>query len=139
MNDFTKEELQYLHECVYERPNSVTPKMEEMRDKIKSMIDNYCDNPWKACIKPTESIQEIEGVQDLRGWIEVITKNIQPIIKGDSKKDNDKINIIKYSLDMLVNSILVEFANPFRETKLSDQLNENYQYGIWITIAKRTK
>ncbi len=91
------------------------------------------------CIKPTESIQEIEGVQDLRGWIEVITKNIQPIIKGDSKKDNDKINIIKYSLDMLVNSILVEFANPFRETKLSDQLNENYQYGIWITIAKRTK
>ena len=44
MNDFTKEDLQYLHACIYERPNSVTPEMNEMRDKLQSLVDNYCEH-----------------------------------------------------------------------------------------------
>ena len=44
MNDFTKEELQYLYQAIYERPNTVTEEMDKMRDKIQSMIDNYCEH-----------------------------------------------------------------------------------------------
>jgi hypothetical protein len=41
MNNFTKDELQYLMSCIYERPNSINPTMEAMRDKLQSLIDNY--------------------------------------------------------------------------------------------------
>ena len=44
MNDFTKEELKFLHSAIYERPFSITPKMDEMRSKIKSMIEGYCEH-----------------------------------------------------------------------------------------------
>ncbi len=44
VNDFTKEELQYLRDRIYERPNSVTENMKKMRDKIQSMIDDYCEH-----------------------------------------------------------------------------------------------
>jgi len=44
MNDFTKEELQYLHECIYERPLWVTETMDKMREKLQSLIDNYCEH-----------------------------------------------------------------------------------------------
>lgn len=44
MNDFTKEELEYLYRAVYERPNTVTEQMEDMRNKIQSVIDNYCEH-----------------------------------------------------------------------------------------------
>ena len=46
MNDFTKEELEYLKLAIYERPHSVTEQMEKMRDKIQSMIDSFptCDH-----------------------------------------------------------------------------------------------
>lgn len=43
MNNFTKEELEYLIICIYERPDSINPTMEAMRDKIQSLIDNYCE------------------------------------------------------------------------------------------------
>ena len=43
MNDFTKEELEYLYGAIYERPNSVTPEMDEVRHKIQSLIDRYSE------------------------------------------------------------------------------------------------
>ena len=46
VNDFTKEELEYLHSAIYERPSSVTLQMDEMRNKIQSMIDNYCEHDF---------------------------------------------------------------------------------------------
>jgi len=48
MNDFTKEELVYLfneldHNCMrYQEPDIAY----EIKDKIKSMIDNYCDHEF---------------------------------------------------------------------------------------------
>ena len=47
MNDFTKDELEYLYQAIYERPNTITEKMDSMRDKIQSMIDNYCEHEHK--------------------------------------------------------------------------------------------
>jgi len=44
MNDLTKEELIYLHGAIYERPNCVTEQMDKVRDKIQSLIDNYCEH-----------------------------------------------------------------------------------------------
>lgn len=43
MIDFTKEELEYLMRCIYERPHSINPTMEAMRDKLKSLIEDYPD------------------------------------------------------------------------------------------------
>jgi len=46
MNDFTKEELEYIFYCV----DIVTDKNDEhdvygvLEEKIQSMIDNYCEN-----------------------------------------------------------------------------------------------
>jgi hypothetical protein len=46
MNDFTKEELEYIFYCV----DIVTHKNDEsdiygkLQDKIQSMIDNYCEH-----------------------------------------------------------------------------------------------
>jgi len=61
MNDFTKEELQYLYRAIYERPNTVTEEMDMMREKLQSMIDNYCEHipsdnhyeqfRWQLCSK----------------------------------------------------------------------------------------
>ncbi len=44
MNDFTKEELEYLYHAIYERPNCITEQMNKMRDKLKSLINNYCEH-----------------------------------------------------------------------------------------------
>lgn len=44
MNQFTKEELQYLASCP-----SVGCR-EVLINKIKSMIDNYCEHEWKTNI-----------------------------------------------------------------------------------------
>jgi len=44
MNDFTKEELQ----IIYDNSNPcVTEEMRPILDKLKSMIDNYCDHEWE--------------------------------------------------------------------------------------------
>lgn len=61
MNKFTKEELRYLYRAVYERPHNVTEQMEDMRNKIQSMIDNYDNDepsiygPCNHCMKFHES------------------------------------------------------------------------------------
>ncbi len=49
MNDFTKEELMnilYALEHLYE-PSFDLPKMYLLRNKVESMIDNYCDHEWE--------------------------------------------------------------------------------------------
>lgn len=43
MNDFTKDELEYLGGTIYERPDTAREEMVRMRNKIQSMIDNYQD------------------------------------------------------------------------------------------------
>ncbi len=48
MNDFTKEELMELWEnCDVERLQSGIANYSVLMNKIQSMIDNYCDNPWR--------------------------------------------------------------------------------------------
>jgi hypothetical protein len=45
VNDFTKEELKEIQDCL---PFSCNPKMgfaNKLFDKIQSMIDNYCEHP----------------------------------------------------------------------------------------------
>ena len=66
MNDFTKEELKFLHSAIYERPFSITPKMDEMRSKIQSMIDNYVD--LSVVSKCHHRYREIENVEDFSGY-----------------------------------------------------------------------
>lgn len=63
MNDFTKEELEYIFYCVdiVTHKNDEHDKYEKLEDKIQSMIDSYCDheledwalmdNNQKICIK----------------------------------------------------------------------------------------
>ena len=44
MNDFTKEELQYLKRAIYERPSCITDEMLRMTLKLDEMIETY-DTP----------------------------------------------------------------------------------------------
>lgn len=41
MNDFTKQELEYLKLAIYERPHSATEEMDAMRKTIQSMIESH--------------------------------------------------------------------------------------------------
>jgi hypothetical protein len=57
MNEFTKEELQELMHCVYAYRDLCEEDIEyDLCDKLKSMIDNYCEHKnhigiheWKTC------------------------------------------------------------------------------------------
>lgn len=60
MNDFTKQELQYLMSCIYERPHSISPTMEFMRDKLQDLIDNYCDHEWR-CFDDVDNTMECKN------------------------------------------------------------------------------
>lgn len=65
MNDFTKEELQIIQWEINTAVNKLdmatlsSEKHSELNEKIKSMIDNYCEHewhsggnrPWLHCIK----------------------------------------------------------------------------------------
>jgi hypothetical protein len=48
MNDFTKDELQYIADCVdFGIPNKeINDKFLHLDEKIQSMIDNYCKHEW---------------------------------------------------------------------------------------------
>lgn len=64
MNDFTKEELQYLHSAIYERPSCITQQMNSMRDKIQSLIENYeCEH--FGIIKLNDNFHPISNEQCL--------------------------------------------------------------------------
>jgi hypothetical protein len=62
MNNFTKEELQTLHRLIDDDINDesgyvyVTSYHDNLKDKIQSLIDNYCEHSgniayheWKTC------------------------------------------------------------------------------------------
>jgi hypothetical protein len=65
MNDFTKEELQFLYECMDDEISTFRLTNNHycctMRDKIQSMIDSYCEHipsdahyeqfRWQLCQK----------------------------------------------------------------------------------------
>lgn len=45
MNDFTKEELQDIFDCLYyENKESEEKPYDKLLDKVQSMIDNFCDH-----------------------------------------------------------------------------------------------
>lgn len=46
MNEFTKEELEFLLDGIrhWSNQNIPTPWVFDFRDKIQTMIDNYCDH-----------------------------------------------------------------------------------------------
>ncbi len=45
MNDFTKDELEYIRNYVFNGAASISvEKHEILRDKIQSLIDNYCEH-----------------------------------------------------------------------------------------------
>jgi hypothetical protein len=58
MNDFTKEELQFLYECLDDEISTFRLANNSycctMRDKIQSMIDKYheheCDHEWDGVL-----------------------------------------------------------------------------------------
>jgi hypothetical protein len=50
MNDFTKEELEFVSACVYfvekAQFDEIPKKSLDFLAKIQSMIDNYCEHIW---------------------------------------------------------------------------------------------
>lgn len=47
MNDFTKDELEILYQCVTGNRNYQGGQMfPELNSKIQSLIDNYCEHEW---------------------------------------------------------------------------------------------
>jgi len=53
MNDFTKEELMNLSDAIlYCRLESRREKLLLIRDKIQSMINDYCEHKWTFYISP---------------------------------------------------------------------------------------
>jgi len=49
MNDFTKEELRHLADAILYCPlESRREKLLLIREKIKSMIDNYCEHDYRT-------------------------------------------------------------------------------------------
>ena len=55
MNDFTKEELEYLHELagsISFAGHAIDD--EALKSKIQSMIDSYCEHEWKKCFADFE-------------------------------------------------------------------------------------
>lgn len=48
MNDFTKEELLIFKDAIRIYLRTPSPiKAEHLRDKLQSMIDNYCEHKWQ--------------------------------------------------------------------------------------------
>lgn len=49
MNEFTKEELEYLKKAIYERPSCITDEMIKMTLKLDEIIDELgkpCNHEW---------------------------------------------------------------------------------------------
>lgn len=47
MSDFTKEELEELMHCVYAYRDLCDEDVEDnLCDKLKAMIDNFCEHAW---------------------------------------------------------------------------------------------
>ena len=54
MNDFTKEELKFISDLLtYQSSENMN---EELRDKVDSMIDNYCEHEPGYYVTPDENI-----------------------------------------------------------------------------------
>lgn len=51
MNDFTKEELEQIHNSIWCRISEYNDdeehSLQKFANKIKKMIDNYCDHDWE--------------------------------------------------------------------------------------------
>lgn len=46
MNDFTKDELEYIRNYIFNGAACISVKNHEaLRDKIQSLIDSYCEHP----------------------------------------------------------------------------------------------
>ena len=43
MNDFTKKELEFIYQLL----NWITNEDYPLKNKIQSMIDNYCEHEWR--------------------------------------------------------------------------------------------
>lgn len=47
MNEFTKEELEYINNYIFKGASSIRfDKHESLKDKLQSLIDNYCDHEF---------------------------------------------------------------------------------------------
>lgn len=59
MNDFTKEELQYIHDIISKRPAVISfDKHEILRIKIQAMIEGYNQSHETCCNKCNEEFRE---------------------------------------------------------------------------------
>jgi len=48
MNDFTKEELQYIRDYIFREAASIRyDNHERLKEKIQSMIDKYCEHEFQ--------------------------------------------------------------------------------------------
>lgn len=49
MNDFTKEELQYIYNYIFNGAACISVgDHDDLKNKLKYMIDNYCDHDFQA-------------------------------------------------------------------------------------------
>ena len=72
MNDFTKEELQDLHALLYGGMHDDHPVPDYLiilQDKIKSMIDNYCEHERIGQVSDVDYVNICTKCKDLTGWV----------------------------------------------------------------------
>lgn len=48
MNDFTKEELEYIKWLVEDYEGEYQSSVTELPEKLQSLIDNYCEHHWRT-------------------------------------------------------------------------------------------
>jgi len=107
MNDFTKDELLIIHldMCTYVEQNKIlkeSPIHKELRLKIQSMIDNYCEHEH---IPNEETDRAIEEARNGEGIAQC--KNIDDIFDNPPKG----INLVCGKCKMNVNSFRIRFEN----------------------------
>lgn len=70
MNDFTKEELEELMHCVYAYRDLCDEDVEDnLCDKLKFMIDNYCEHKTTGQVSDVDYVNICIECKELTGWV----------------------------------------------------------------------
>jgi len=90
MNDFTKEELLIIHldMCTYVEQNKIlkeSPSHRALRDKVESMIDNYCEHKIvinTECPMCGSEMQSTAGLDLQNIWKQACTNGKCDYVRG---------------------------------------------------------
>ena len=77
MNDFTKEELEFIKHAIREHYKNKAPIKgstyvniwADMINKIQSMIDNYCEHESSGQVSDVDFVEICTQCKELTGWV----------------------------------------------------------------------